>query len=221
MFIRRHINNIIQSIRLIPNRITTIAPFDAHFGRKPDTALSNIVTKPSKQNLSYKQIINYASDRRLLKQPVLSLAAIWDMDQDSEPELNVQYREAEQKEPQSGNNTSTESEDSENAPLPSSTTPGKIIPSKLEVIFGDKTSTVIYGRKQLARKSIPRKAPEPRGTLKPHWNIIEIGTITNYSPQTITLDTENRKNTVIRKSDLAIVTQPLPSHQKETSPPKN
>ena len=46
------IANIIQSIRLIPNRTTNIAPFEAHFGRKPKTALSNIVTKPNKQNLS-------------------------------------------------------------------------------------------------------------------------------------------------------------------------
>ena len=76
------IANIIQSIRLIPNRITKIAPFEAHFGRKPNTALSNIVTKPNKQNLSYKHIKNFASDRRILKHPVLSPAAIWDMDQD-------------------------------------------------------------------------------------------------------------------------------------------
>ena len=76
--------NIIQSIRLIPNRITKIAAFEAHFGRKPNTALSNIVTKPSKQNLSYKQIKNYASDRRLLKQSILTTG---DMEQESEPEL--------------------------------------------------------------------------------------------------------------------------------------
>ena len=37
---------------------------------------------------------------------------------------------------------------------------------------------------------------------------------------TITLDTDNRKTTVIRKNDLAIVTQPLTSQQRQTSPPK-
>ena len=69
----------------------------------------------------------------------------------------------------------------------------------------------MFSKKQLAPKTIARKAPEPRGTLKPQWNIVENDTITNYSPHTITLDTDNRKNTVIRKSNLAIVTQPLPS----------
>ena len=215
------VSNIIQNIRLIPNRITKITPFEAHFGRKPNTALSDIVTKPNKQNLSYKKIKHFASDRKLLKQPVLSPATIWDMDQDSEPELNIQYREDAKKGTRPEVNIASESDDSENAPLLSPTrTPGKIIPSKLEVTFGDKTTTLIYGKKQVARKSIARKAPEPRGTLKPQWNIIENGTITNYSPHTITLDTNNRKNTVIRKSDLAIVTQPLTPHEIQTSPPK-
>ena len=215
------VSNIIQNIRLIPNRKTKITPFEAHFGRKPNTALSNIVTKPNKQNLSYKKIKHFASDRKLLKQPVLSPAAIWDMEQDSEPELNIQYREDAKKGTRPEVNITSERDDSENAPLLSPTrTPGKIIPSKLEVTFGDKTTTLIYGKKQVTRKSIARKAPEPRGTLKSQWNIIENGTITNYSPHTITLDTNNRKNTVIRKSDLAIVTQPLTPQQRQTSPPK-
>ena len=222
MVIRRYNNNCIKhNSKLIPNRITKITPFEANFGRKPNTALSNIVTKPTKHNLSYKNIKNIASDRKLLKQPVLSTAAIWDMEQDSEPELNIQYREEAQKESRPGFNITSESDDSENVPLLSPTrTPGKIIQSKLEITFGDKTSTLIYGRKQVARKTIARKASEPRGTLKPQWNIIENGTITNYSPHTITLHTDNRKNTVIRKNDLTIVTQPLTSQQRQPSPPR-
>ena len=143
------------------------------------------------------------------------------MEQDSEPELNIQYREEAQKEARTGNNITSESDDSENVPLLSPTrTLAKIIPSKLEITFGDKTSTLIYGRKQVARKTIARKASEPRGTLKPQWNIIENGTITSYPPHTITLNTDNRKNTVIRKNDLAIVTQLLTSQQRQPSPPK-
>ena len=134
------VSNIIQNIRLIPNRITKITPFEAHFGRKPNTALSNIVTKPNKQNLSYKRIKNFASDRKLLKQAVLSPAAIWDVDQDSEPELKIQYRGTAKKQSRPGFNIVSESDDSENAPLLSPTrTPGKIIPSKLGITFGDKT----------------------------------------------------------------------------------
>ena len=65
--------------------------------------------------------------------------------------------------------------------------------------FGDKTTTITNTRKQVARKKLARKTPEPRGTLKPLWIIIPDGTISNYSPTTITLATNTRKNTVIRK----------------------
>ena len=178
-----------------------------------------MLTKTNKQNLSHTKFKNFASDRKLLKQPVLTLAAMWDMEQDFEPELNIQYKKPIQKDSHPDNHVSTEKEDSENAPLLSPTrTPGKISPSKLEITFGDKTSAVIYSKRQLTRKTKARKAHEPRVTLKPQWNIIENGTITNYSPHIIKLDTDNRKNTV--KNDLAFVTQPLPLHQKQKSPPK-
>ena len=50
-----------------------------------------------------------------------------------------------------------------------------------------------------SRKTIARKAPELRGTLKPQSNILENGTITKYTPHTITQDTYIQKNTVIQK----------------------
>ena len=88
---------------------------------------------------------------------------MWDLEQDSEPELNIQYKEGPKKTPHRNSNSSNESDDSENAPLISLTrTPGKIIPSKLENTFRDKISTIVYNKKQVARK-----ATEPRGILKP------------------------------------------------------
>ena len=144
---------------------------------------------------------------------------MWDLEQDSEPELNIQNKEGPKKTPHRKSNSSNESDDSENGPLISPTrTPGKIMPSKLEITFGDKASLIVYNNKQVARKTIARKAPEPRGILKPQWNIIENGTFTSYSPHTITLDTNNRKNTAIRKNDLANVTKPI-TQQQEPAPP--
>ena len=58
---------IMESIRLIPNATTKIKPFIAHFGRPPNTELSNMITKPSNKNLSYKQINKYASDQSMLR----------------------------------------------------------------------------------------------------------------------------------------------------------
>ena len=207
---------IIESRRLIPNsqdhRIHKTYS-TAHFGRPPITELSNIITKPSSKNLSYKLIKKFASDQATLRHPALPREIMWDWDNDSEPELNIEYKAQSQPTPHT-----SDTDDSENAPLLSHTrVPGKIIPDKLQITFADKLSTIIYNRKNIARISIARKAPEPRGTLKPQWNIIQDGTITNYSPHIITLDTTNRKNTVNRKNDLAIVTEKI-HHEPEPKP---
>ena len=207
------VSQIIESIRLTPNTTTKFRPFGAHFGRPPNTELSNIITKPSSKNLSYKQTNQYASDQATLRHPALPRKIMWDWDNDSEPELDIQYKAQSQPTPHA-----SDTDDSENAPLLSHTrVPDKIIPDMLEMTFGDKTSTVVYNRKNITRKTIARKAPEPRGTLKPQWNIIQDGTITNYSLHTITLDTDNRKNTLIRKNDLAIVTETIP-REREPKP---
>ena len=95
--------------------------------------------------------------------------------------------------------------------------PIKITPDKLSITFGDKTSVLLNKRKQVARKTLLRRAPEPRRTLKPLWNKIPDGTITDYTPTTISIDTHNRTNTRIRKSDLAIATE---TYQKPTQPPQ-
>ena len=77
-----------------------------------------------------------------------------------------------------------------------------------------KTTKIIYNKKNVARKSIARKTKEPRNTLAPQWSIIPDGTITNYTPHTITIDTPLRKNTVIRKNDIAIATETKPIPEK-------
>ena len=61
------IASIIENIRLIPNKTTKVTPFEAHFGRKPNTELSNMLTKPSIKNLSYKKLIGKCLDKKLLR----------------------------------------------------------------------------------------------------------------------------------------------------------
>ena len=143
---------------------------------------------------------------------------MWDLEQDSEPKYDIQYKDEEPSHSAVPRALSSDTSDSENAPLLSHTrVPGRFTPSKLQITFGYETSTIIYNRKKIARKTIARKTnPTTRGSLKPQWNIIPDRTITNYTPHTITLDTTNRKNTVIRNNDLAIVTQTLPK-PSETS----
>ena len=75
--------------------------------------------------------------------------------------------------------------------------PRKIYPSEIQFTIGDKTTKFIKSRKNIARYSLARKTKEPRHTLAPQWNIIQVGAITGCTPHTITIDTPLRKNTVI------------------------
>ena len=151
----------------------------------------------------------------------------WRRDGESEQELDIRYRsdnDNKDNQPSTPSNSTPtgshqpveviSSDDSENVPLATTSrttkSPRKIYPSEIHFTIGDKTTKYIKTRKNVARKSLARKTKEPRNTLGPQWNIIQDGTITNYSPHTITIDTPLRKNTVIRKNQLAIVNEQKP-----------
>ena len=53
---------IIHQLRICKQRTTKISPFEAHFGRKLNTPLSVISTKPKLSSLTYENIINYYLD---------------------------------------------------------------------------------------------------------------------------------------------------------------
>ena len=50
---------IIHQLRICKQRTTKTSPSEAHFGRKPNTPLSVIATRPNLLNLTYKNIINH------------------------------------------------------------------------------------------------------------------------------------------------------------------
>ena len=229
----------IENIRLIPNTTIKISPFEAHFGRKPNTKISNITTKTSHKNLTYKNLTKYCLDKKLLRQNALTMDEIWKRDGESEQDLDIRYRSDNESEDQqsppppiispTGSHQQLEvisSDDSENVPLASaprtSKSPRKIYPSEIHFTIGDKTTKFIKTRKNVARKSLARKTKEPRHTLASQWNITQDGTITNHTPHTITIDTSLRKNTVLRKSDRAIVNEhkPITDTTKEQQKPR-
>ena len=187
---------IIENKKLIPSTTTKITPFEAHFGRKPNTQTSNLVTNPNKKNLTYNNIKKFYLDKKILRRPMLDQQAMWNFS-DSEPHLDIQYNTPENSDAESDTIPLARQRQSKRKQL----SPNKITPDKLIITFGDKTSVLLNKRKQVARKTLMRRAPEPRGTLKPLWNIIPDGTITDYTPTTISIDTHNRANTRIRKSD--------------------
>ena len=148
------IAHIIENIRLIPNTTTKITPFEAHFGRKPSTEISNITTKTSHNNLTHKNLTKYCLDKKLLKQNALTVEEIWRRDGASEDELDNKYRNEGDGDETSFPTTRTHeqtgisvqpelisSDDSVNMPLvPTSRnkdSPRKIYPSEIHFTLGD------------------------------------------------------------------------------------
>ena len=91
---------IIEKIKLIPSTTTNITPFEAHFGRKPNTQTSNIVTHPNKKNLTYKNIKQFYLDKKILRRLKLDQQSMWNFS-DSEPNLDIQYNTLEDSESES------------------------------------------------------------------------------------------------------------------------
>ena len=53
---------IIQRLRISKQKTINTTPFEAHFGRKSNTPISNITTKPNSKNLNGNAILNYYLD---------------------------------------------------------------------------------------------------------------------------------------------------------------
>ena len=60
--VRRALKLIINQLRIFKQKTIKISPFKAHSGRKPNTPLSVIATKPTLSNLSYENIVNHYLD---------------------------------------------------------------------------------------------------------------------------------------------------------------
>ena len=60
--IKETINSIVYQLRICKQKTTNITLFQAHFGRKPNTPLSNISTLPKSSNLSYENFLNHYLD---------------------------------------------------------------------------------------------------------------------------------------------------------------
>ena len=54
--------SIVYQLRICKQKTTNVTPFQAHFGRKPNTPLSNISTTPKSSNLSYENILHHYLD---------------------------------------------------------------------------------------------------------------------------------------------------------------
>ena len=88
---------------------------------------------------------------------MLNEAAIWNQDSDSEPQMDMHYQ------PQQNMDSDSDEEPlatkrSTTAQKRKTISPKKIVPDKLRITFGDKTTVIVRSKKQVARKTIMRRA---------------------------------------------------------------
>ena len=83
---------LIKTLRITPHATTKITPFEAHYGRKPNTPLTNICTTPKISNLSWENTKLSCLDEKILTKSALTPEAIWNRDINSEDELSVVYK---------------------------------------------------------------------------------------------------------------------------------
>ena len=60
--IKEAIKSIIYQLRICKQKTANVIPFQAYFGRKPNTPLSNLSTIPKSSNLSYEKILHHYID---------------------------------------------------------------------------------------------------------------------------------------------------------------
>ena len=60
--IKEAIKAVVYQLRICKQTTTNVTPFQAHFGRKSNTPLSNISTIPKSSNLSYENILHHYLD---------------------------------------------------------------------------------------------------------------------------------------------------------------
>ena len=70
--IKKPLNQITYELRVCRKKSTLVSPFEAHHGRKPNTALTNATTKPNRYNLYWSNTINKYLDNNIIGQTTLS-----------------------------------------------------------------------------------------------------------------------------------------------------
>ena len=83
------INSIIYQLRICRQKTVKISPFEAHFGRKANTPIINITTKPDSKSLSYKNILNNHLDFETVRWDELITDDNWNNEERSDIEIEV------------------------------------------------------------------------------------------------------------------------------------
>ena len=87
--VKASINSISYQLRICRQKTINVSPFEAHFGRKANTPLSNISTKPDPSSLTFKNILNKYLDLETVRWEELISEENWDKEERSDTELEL------------------------------------------------------------------------------------------------------------------------------------
>ena len=87
--VKASINSINYQLRICRQKTINVSPFEAHFGRKAITPLSNISTKPNVSSLTYKKFLNKYLDLETVRWEELISEETWDNEEKSDTELEL------------------------------------------------------------------------------------------------------------------------------------
>ena len=88
--IKAALKSIIYQLRICKHKTTELSPFESHFGRKADTPLGSISTKPHYSDLSNEKILNLYLDEETVTPNELLLEEHWgNSRRDDEVEKNM------------------------------------------------------------------------------------------------------------------------------------
>ena len=87
--VKASINSIIYQLRICRQKTINVSPFEAHFGRKANTPLSKISTKPDLSSLIYKNILEKHLGLETVRWEDLISEENWDNEEKSDTELEL------------------------------------------------------------------------------------------------------------------------------------
>ena len=85
--VKASINLIIYQLRICRQKTNNVSPFEAHFGRKANTSLSNISTRPDPSTLTYRNNLNKYLNLETVRWEELISEEYWDNKERSDTEL--------------------------------------------------------------------------------------------------------------------------------------
>ena len=90
--IKNALRNISLELRTCRKKYSKLSPFEAYYGRKPNTVSTNITTKPNKNNLSWSNTLKYLDDNIIGDEDLIPEEKWYDEDLDSDAEVREDQR---------------------------------------------------------------------------------------------------------------------------------